>query len=286
MGVLRYFPSPPINGFSLGPLNIRFYGLMIGLGVVVAIWLIGKRFVSKGVGTVDNAQSITMWGVIAGLVGARLYHVVTDWQLFVDDLVRIPKIWTGGLGIPGGLLFGVLGAMFRAKQLGIAPLQALSCAAPAIPLAQAIGRWGNWFNQELYGRPTTLPWGLKLDDTHFPAGFEAGTLFHPTFLYESLWNLSLCGLLLWLDRRFRFGSGRLFALYIVGYGIGRFWVEGLRIDTAKNFGGLRLNQWVALVAIVAGATWFWSLRHKVWPQPEAAGDDAVTGSGTAAAEQA
>jgi prolipoprotein diacylglyceryl transferase len=201
---------------------------------------------------------------VAGIIGARLYHVATDWERFSDNLGAIPKIWEGGLGIPGGLLFGVFAGMWQAKRKGIPPLVVLTCAAPAIPLAQAIGRWGNWFNQELFGRATDLPWALEIDDEHLPAGYESGTTFHPTFLYESLWNFALVGLLLWIDRRFRMGPGRLFAVYLMGYGAGRFWVEGLRIDPADEIGGLRFNQWVALAAVVAGAIWLFATRGQKW----------------------
>jgi prolipoprotein diacylglyceryl transferase len=257
-------PSPSSGTISIGPLDLRAYGLMIALGVIAAVWLLGRQLESKQVGTTDDASSIAVYGVVAGIIGARLYHVATDWERFSDNLGAIPKIWEGGLGIPGGLLFGVLAGMWQARRRGIPPLVVLTCAAPAIPLAQAIGRWGNWFNQELFGRPTDLPWALEIDDAHLPAGYESGTTFHPTFLYESLWNFTLVGLLLWVDRRFRMGPGRLFAVYLMGYGTGRFWIEGLRIDPADEIAGLRFNQWVALAAIVAGAIWLVVTRGQKW----------------------
>jgi prolipoprotein diacylglyceryl transferase len=260
-------PSPSGSGISIGPLNLRMYGLMIALGVIAAVWLCGRLFEEKGVGTKDDAGSIAMWGVIAGVIGSRLYHVATDWDRFSDDLAAIPQIWKGGLGIPGGLIGGVLAGWYQAKRRGVDPLQGLSCAAPSIALAQAIGRWGNWFNQELFGRPTDLPWALEIDDAHLPAGYPSGTTFHPTFLYESLWNLVLCGLLLWVDRRLRLGPGRLFAVYLIGYGSGRFWIEGLRIDPASEVAGLRWNQWVALAAVVAGVIWLIVTRGQHWPEP-------------------
>jgi prolipoprotein diacylglyceryl transferase len=188
--------------------------------------------------------------------------VITDWSRFDDDLGAIPQIWKGGLGIPGGLLFGVPAGIFVARRHGVSPADAATCAAPALPLAQAIGRLGNWFNQELFGRPTDLPWALEIDDDHLPAGYPPGTTFHPTFLYEMLWNLGLCGLLLWIDRRWTIARGGLLAVYVVGYGLGRFWVEGLRIDRANEWGGLRLNQWVALAAIVLAAAYLvWVARQ-------------------------
>lgn len=253
MGVLAALPSPPSNGISIGPLDIRAYGLLIAIGAIAAVWLLGRRLEAAGAGTRDDAASIGTWGVIGGLIGARLYHVITDWDRFADNLSAIPQVWKGGLGIPGGLLVGAVVGVWRGRSRGIPVASILTAAAPAIPLAQAIGRWGNWFNQELFGRPTTLPWGLEVDAAHTPAGYALGTTFHPTFLYESLWNLALCGALLWIDRTRPLGGSRLFALYVAGYGLGRFWVEGLRIDAASDVAGLRWNQWVALAAVVGGA---------------------------------
>jgi prolipoprotein diacylglyceryl transferase len=240
-------PSPSSGALTIGPLSIHAYGLMIALGVIAAVWLTGRRLEATGAGTRDDASAMAVWAVIAGVIGARLYHVATDWSSFQNDLGRIPQIWRGGLGIPGGIFFGTLGAAWGFRTRGIPVAVGLSAAAPALPLAQAIGRWGNWWNQELFGRPTTLPWALRVDADKIPAGYAPGTTFHPTFLYESLWNFALCGLLLLIDRRCKLRPGRLFAIYVVGYSIGRFWVEGLRIDPAHNIAGLRLNQWVALI---------------------------------------
>lgn len=273
--MLASIPSPSGNSISLGPLSLNAYGLMIALGVLAAVWMLGRQLESKGLGTSDDASSIGMWGVAAGIVGARLYHVVTDWDRFADDLAAIPKIWEGGLGIPGGLLAGVFAGVWQGRKRGISPGRLLTCAAPAVPLAQAIGRWGNWFNQELFGKPTDLPWGLEIDDAHTPAGYASDTTFHPTFLYESLWNLGLVAVLLWIDRRFRLGPGRLFAVYVMGYGIGRYWIEGLRIDAVQlsDVAGLRWNQWVALAAIVGGALYLVATRGRRWPEPVATDDE-------------
>ncbi|MEO5723462.1 MAG: prolipoprotein diacylglyceryl transferase [Ilumatobacteraceae bacterium] len=248
-------PSPSSGSIQIGPLAIHAYGLMIALGVIVAVWLAGRRLEKSGAGTREDMSAIAVWAVIAGVIGARLYHVVTDFELFRHDLWRMFKIWEGGLGIPGGMAAGVIVGMWAASRRGIRPAVIATAAAPALPLAQAIGRWGNWWNQELFGRATTLPWGLRIDDAHLPAGYAHGTTFQPTFLYESLWNLALCGVLLLIDRRFKLRPGRLLAVYVVGYAIGRFWVEGLRIDFAHAGGGLRLNQWVALAAAVLAATY-------------------------------
>jgi prolipoprotein diacylglyceryl transferase len=260
-------PSPSFNSIDIGPLSINLYGLMIALGVVAAVWLFGRRLEQRRVGTMDDASAIALWAVLAGVVGARLYHVATDWERFEDDLSKIPAIWEGGLGIPGGLLFGVPVGLYLARRRNIPIAVAATCAAPALPLAQAIGRWGNYFNQELYGGPTDLPWALEIDAEHIDLTvYAVGTTFHPTFLYESLWSLALCLVLLWIDRRFRPAPGQLFAMYIIGYGIGRFWVEGLRVDAADELAGLRWNQWVALAAVVGGtAALLWMRRH---PSPE------------------
>jgi prolipoprotein diacylglyceryl transferase len=262
--LIASLPSPSRSEFSIGPLHLRAYGLMIAFGVIAAIWLLGRQLERKGIGTSEDASSIGIWGVGAGIIGARLYHVATDWERFSDNLAAIPKIWEGGLGIPGGLLLGIVVGAWQSKRRGIPPAMLLTCAAPAIPLAQAIGRWGNWFNQELYGKPTDLPWALEIDN---PTGYPPGTTFHPTFLYESLWNFGLVAVLLWIDRTLRLGPGRLLAVYVMGYGVGRFWIEGLRIDPAREVGGLRWNQWVALAAIVGGALYLLVTHGKKWPDP-------------------
>ena len=245
-------PSPSWSSLSIGPIELRVYGFLIAVGVVLAIRRLGSGLERFKTGGSEAAASIGMWGVGAGLVGARLYHVVTEWDRFSGNLSEIPKVWYGGLGVPGGVLLGTIVGVLRARSFGISTAETLHAAAPAIPLAQAVGRWGNWFNQELFGRPTTLPWALRIDDDHLPAAYESGTTFHPTFLYESMWTL---GLSLWLVRlsgSSRFAGSRLFALYVSGYGLGRLWIEGLRIDDASVIGGLRWNQWVAIAAIVGG----------------------------------
>jgi prolipoprotein diacylglyceryl transferase len=267
--VFGSLPSPPSKGISLGPLDFRLYGVMIALGVIAAVWLFGRQLEHHRVGTREDASTIAVWGVVAGVLGARAYHVITDWSRFSDDLGGIPKIWEGGLGIPGGLLAGIVVGAWAAKRRGIRPAVAVTCAVPAIALGQAIGRWGNWFNQELFGRATDLPWALEIDDAHLPDGYPSGTTFHPTFLYESLWNLALCAVLLWCQRRFKLAAGRLLGCYLIGYGIGRFWIEGLRIDPASAAGGLRLNQWVALAAIAGGTGYLLATHGKKWNEPEA-----------------
>jgi prolipoprotein diacylglyceryl transferase len=252
--VFGAIPSPGDNSLEIGPLSLNAYGLMIALGVVAAVWLFGRRLEERRLATREVAGQVAVWAVLAGVIGARLYHVATDWDRFEDDLGAIPQIWSGGLGIPGGLLAGIAVGMFVANRHGVSPGDAATCAAPALPLAQAIGRWGNWFNQELFGRPTDVPWALEIDAEHRPDRYAGATTFHPTFLYESLWNVGLCALLLWFDRRWSLARGGLMALYVAGYGVGRLWVEGLRVDEAHEWAGVRLNQWVAGAAVVlAGA---------------------------------
>lgn len=244
-------PSPTSATVAIGPLTLTAYGLMIALGVIAGATLAGRRLVNSGAGTRDDMSSIAVWGVIAGIIGARLYHVVTDWSLFSGNLGRIPMIWKGGLGIPGGLLGGAIGGIYRARRRSVPIPELLTAVAPALPLAQSIGRWGNWWNQELFGRATSLPWALQISDDNLPVGYSAGTTFHPTFLYESLWNVALCLLLIHIGRRMSLRPGRLFAIYLAGYFTGRFWIEGLRIDPASVLAGLRLNQWVAVAVVVA-----------------------------------
>lgn len=240
---------------------------MIALGVVAAVWLMGKRAEARNVATTDDVSSIAMWAVPAGVVGARLYHVVTDWSRFSGNLGDIPKVWEGGLGIWGGIALGVLAGMWVARQRGLNMAAIVTCAAPALALAQGIGRWGNWFNQELFGKPTTLPWALEVSERKtLAAGFEVGTTFHPTFLYESLGCFILCVALIAVDKRVPLRNGRLFFVYSAGYTFMRFFIEGLRIDEAHKTGGLRLNQWVSLgvfavsIAVLA-YEWRWRRRE-------------------------
>jgi len=252
-GVVASIPSPSSGALTIGPLSIHAYGLMIALGVIAAVWLFGRRLELMHIGKREDASAIGVWAVVAGVIGSRLYHVVTDWDTFSHDLGRIPQLWRGGLGIPGGLLFGTGAALYAMKRRSIPVALGVTAGTPAVPLAQAIGRWGNWWNQELFGKATTLPWGLRIDADKIPPGYAPGTTFHPTFLYESLWCFGLCIGLLAIDRHVKLRPGRLFPIYVVGYSIGRFWIEGLRIDPAHHAGGLRLNQWVALFAGLVAA---------------------------------
>jgi prolipoprotein diacylglyceryl transferase len=245
-------PSPSSGSLHLGPVRLNAYGLMIALGVVVAVRIAGRRAEARGVGTIDDFSSIAMWAVPAGVIGGRAYHVITDVQRFRGNWSEAFMIWHGGLGIWGGVALGVAVGFWRAHIRGLDAWAIISCAAPAIAIAQAIGRWGNWWNQELFGRPTTLPWALRVSDSvAIKAGEAAGTTFHPTFLYESLGCMVLAGLLILVERRIQPARGRLLAWYAAGYTALRFFIEGLRIDPAHQAGGLRLNQWVSIAVFSA-----------------------------------
>lgn len=252
--ILASIPSPSSGSIHIGPLRLNAYGLMIALGVIVAIRIAGRRAESRGVGTIDDFSSIAMWAVPAGVIGGRVYHVITDYELFRGQWLDALKIWEGGLGIWGGVALGVLVGAWRARVRGLNALAIVSCAVPAIAVAQAIGRWGNWWNQELFGSPTTLPWGLDISDyLTVKNGYSVDTLFHPTFLYESLGCLALAFVLIALEKRLQPAPGRILAWYVMGYSALRFGIEGLRIDPAHSAGGLRLNQWVSLGAFSAAA---------------------------------
>ncbi len=263
-------PSPSQGVWHLGPLPIRAYALAIIIGVIVAVWTGERRWVARG-GTYGQIGDIALWAVPAGLIGARLYHVATDHRLYFGEggnPVGALEIWHGGLGIWGAIAGGLVGAWIYCRRHGILVRPLADALAPSLLLAQVIGRFGNYFNQELYGRPTDLPWGLEIAPRNWPSGttFAAGTVFHPTFLYEALWNLVGVALLLYLDRRLKLGFGRVFALYVMIYTSGRGWIETLRIDTIEldNVLGLRWGVWMSIVLFVLAATYFVmaTLRHR------------------------
>ncbi len=279
--VLASIPSPDQGVWHLGPVPIRAYALCIIAGVVVAVWLGERRWVARG-GKPGQVGDIALWAVPFGLVGGRLYHVATDWRLYFGEgrePVTALYVWQGGLGIWGAIALGGLGAWIGARRAGIKFPPFADALAPGIVLAQAIGRFGNWFNQELYGRPTSLPWGLEIDPENRVDGYEDQATFHPTFLYESLWNVGTAVLCIWADRKFRLGHGRVFALYVMAYTAGRGWIEYLRIDTVQEDDvlGLRLNVWTSIVVFLLALAYFvWSARRHPGREAHVLREDAET----------
>jgi prolipoprotein diacylglyceryl transferase len=254
-------PSPSSGTLELGPLTVHMYGLMLLAGIAACIFITGRRWVARG-GDWDLIFRLAVWGVAAGIVGARLYHLATSWDEVPDEWWGPFAIWRGGLGVWGGIGLGVLVGAYIAKREGVDVRLLLDCVAPGLLVAQAIGRIGNWWNQELFGGPTDLPWGLEIDPENRPDEHVAEETFHPTFLYELLWNLLAAGVLLLVERRFRIRPPALFALYVALYSFGRFWIELLRVDPAHELAGLRLNAWVAAVMFVLAMAFFvwWQRR--------------------------
>ncbi|WP_084964308.1 prolipoprotein diacylglyceryl transferase [Thermoactinospora rubra] len=250
-------PSPSQAVWHLGPVPIRAYAVLMLLAVLVGMWVTRRRWVARG-GERGAVGDIAAWAVPFGLVGARLYHVATDWRQYFGpgmDPLRALAIWEGGISIWGAVAGGAVGAWLACRRRGIALRDFADAVAPGLALGQAIARWGNWFNQELYGRPTTVPWALEIDPAHRPAGMEAVATYHPAFLYESLWNLGVAGVVVWGERRFRLGRGRAFALYAACYTAGRAWIEWLRIDPAPHLLGVRFNVWTALLGFGAAVVY-------------------------------
>ncbi|WP_078495892.1 prolipoprotein diacylglyceryl transferase [Streptomyces sp. LaPpAH-108] len=246
---IAYIPSPSRGVLYLGPIPLRGYAFCIIIGVFVAVWLGNKRWVARG-GRAGTVADIAVWAVPFGLVGGRLYHVITDYELYFSpgrNWVDAFKVWEGGLGIWGAIALGALGAWIGARRRGVAMPAYADAVAPGIAFAQAIGRWGNWFNQELYGRETHLPWALHITSSE---GGRVPGYYHPTFLYESLWCVGVGFLVIWADRRFKLGHGRAFALYVAAYCVGRGWIEYMRVDDAHHILGLRLNDWTALIVFL------------------------------------
>src|SRR5690554_4317968 len=242
-------PSPSQSVWNLGPLPLRAYALAILAGIVAALWITQRRMAERG-GPAERVVDIAFWAVPFGIVGGRVYHVVSSPQAYFGpggDPLKAFAIWEGGLGIWGAIALGAVGAAIGCRRHNVRFSSFADVVAPGLLVAQAIGRLGNWFNQELFGGPTTLPWGLRIDDAHLPAGYPSGTLFHPTFLYELVWCLLGAAVIVWADRRFRLGHGRVFWLYVIVYTTGRLWIEMVRIDPANTVLGLRLNVWTSLL---------------------------------------
>ncbi len=273
---LAFLPSPARGVWHLGPLPLRAYALCIIAGVVLAVVVGNRRFVARG-GSPGVVADVATVAVPFGLLGARIYHVVTSPAAYLEEPVRALYVWEGGLGIPGGVLGGVLSGYLVCRRRGIAPGAFADAVAPGVVLAQAVGRFGNWFNQELYGRPTTLPWALEIDEEHRRPELLDVATYHPTFLYEALWNVGVAAVLVWADRRYRLGGGRVFALYLALYAVGRAWIEALRIDDANTFFGVRLNVFVMGV-VLAGSVAYLVRRRRVGREdvveraPDQAGD--------------
>ncbi|MFG2086057.1 MULTISPECIES: prolipoprotein diacylglyceryl transferase [unclassified Spirillospora] len=296
MQPLAYIPSPSQGIWHIGPVPIRAYAIMIILGIVAAVWLGERRWAAKG-GTPGVIIDVAVWAVPFGLVGGRIYHVITDYQRYFGedgDPVRALEIWKGGLGIWGSVAFGAVGALIACRRRGISVLALADAVAPGIALAQAIGRWGNYWNQELYGRPLDAFWALEIDEDHRPT-LEGGpsldpqyadiATYHPTFLYESLWCVGVAILVIWADRRFKLTHGRAFALYVAAYTLGRAWIEALRIDDAHHILGLRLNDWTSILLFLGAVAYLYRMRHRTGPEnvggPAADGPSGEPGSAEA-----
>ena len=271
--LLGSIPSPSSGEIELGPVQVHAYGLMLLLGIIAATWLTGRRYTGRWAFWRDTRGDlvfrVAMWGVLGGIVGARIYHVVTSWSTVDEEWWEPFAVWEGGLGIWGGIAGGVLVGAWVVKRSGESVLLFMDVVAPGLLLAQAIGRWGNYFNQELFGEPTDLPWGLEIDLVNRPADFSLFPTFHPTFLYESLWCLLGVGVLLLIDKRFNIRAPGLFCLYVLWYCVGRFGMELLRIDEAHEFLGLRLNAWVSIVVFALALIAFvWSQRRVEGGRPK------------------
>jgi prolipoprotein diacylglyceryl transferase len=267
VSLLASIPSPSSGEVHVGGVALHAYGVMLLLGILAAVWLTGLRWTRRG-GDWDLVFRVAMWGVAGGVVGARLYHVVTSWSEVPDPKWQgVFEIWRGGLGIWGGILGGVLAGAIVVKRSGNSVYRFMDAVAPGLLLAQAIGRWGNYFNQELFGKPTDLPWGLEIDVQNRPQQYVSDTTFHPMFLYESLWCLLGVAVLLFVDRRFRIRPPGLFALYVMWYTAFRTFEETLRIDPSHEYFGQRLNFWVSIGVFVLGLVAFvWAQRRTDEPR--------------------
>jgi prolipoprotein diacylglyceryl transferase len=277
--VFASIPSPDNGVIDVGPLPLHAYGLLLAIGVLVAAWIAERRWVARGFdGKTFNDMAV--WIVVGGIVGARAYHVISDYQLFTDDWLRAFQIWKGGLSIWGVLAGGVIAVIVVTRIKHVETLPLMDCIAPGLLAAQAIGRWGNYFNQELFGGPTDLPWALEISPANRPAGYLDVATFHPTFLYESIYCLFLLGFLLLVERRVRLRKGQMFALYLATYTFGRILFEHLRVDPANEIAGIRLNSWVSAIVCILSIAWFVWLGRRGSEYPPGT----VPADGTAARE--
>jgi prolipoprotein diacylglyceryl transferase len=255
VAILASIPSPSANGFYIGPLFVHFYGLAYVVGITCAVLLTRRLWREQG-GDPDLVYTVALWGVPAGILGARLYHDITSWNEVPHNWWGWLAIWQGGLGIWGGILGGLAGGVIPLRRAGVSIARFMDAAAPGLLVAQAIGRVGNYFNQELFGGPTSLPWALQISPVHRPAGYLAYATFQPTFLYELLWDLALAAILVWVIRHKRIAPPGIFSLYVAGYSGFRIFEELLRVDPAHHILGERLNFWVACLLTLAGVAWF------------------------------
>jgi prolipoprotein diacylglyceryl transferase len=266
--IVASIPSPHTGVLNVGPLHIHLYGLTLLVAILACVWLTTVRWKRQG-GDPDLVIRVAVWGVAFGVVGARAYHDITSWSEVPNPKWKgVFEVWQGGLGVWGGILLGTLAGWVVVRRAGVRFAPFMDAAAPGLLLAQGIGRIGNWWNQELFGKPTSLPWGLKIDVAHRPAQYIDKATFHPTFLYEMIWDLAGVLLLLWVARRWRINPPGLFALYVAYYCFGRFFEELLRVDPAHHFAGLRLNAWVSIVCfVVAVPVFVWLQRRPVAGEP-------------------
>ncbi|MFZ4514824.1 MAG: prolipoprotein diacylglyceryl transferase [Acidimicrobiia bacterium] len=258
---LSAIPSPANGVLHLGPVPIHMYGVCIAIGVLIAVWIAERRWAARGHDPAEIA-SMALWIVGAGIVGARVYHLFTGYRWSDGGFWGTFAIWKGGLSIWGAVLGGTIAVVVLARVKHLDVLALMDAIGPSVAVAQACGRWGNYFNQELFGRPSTLPWAIEIDPVHRPLGYEQYSTFQPTFLYESIWCLVVFGLIVLLERRTRLRKGQAFAAYLVLYPFGRFFFENMRTDQASVILGLRLNAWVSLLVMAFGAGWFVWLGRK------------------------
>lgn len=256
LSLLASIPSPSFNSVDVGPFTFRIYGLMYAVAITAAVLITRRRWAAQG-GDPALVVDVAIVAVPIGIIGGRLYFLATSWSEVPDAWWGPLAVWRGGLGIWGGIAAGTLAGVWVLHRRGVTIAPFLDAAAPALLVAQAIGRIGNYFNQELFGRPTTLPWGLEIDPAHRPDAYAGSATFHPTFLYELIWNLGLAGLLVLLGQRYRIRPPGLFALYVAGYSFGRIFDELLRVDPAHHILGLRLNFFVSVSLFAGGVAWFW-----------------------------
>jgi prolipoprotein diacylglyceryl transferase len=285
MRSLSYIPSPPSNGFHIGPLFVHYYGLMYVIGIALAVMITRRRVRAFG-GDPALVSDVALWAVPAGIIGGRIYFDVTTPSQIPHEWYGFLAVWQGGLGIWGGVAAGALAGVWRVRRHGVPVAPVADAVAPALLVAQAVGRIGNYFNQELFGKPTTLPWGLVVDSPFRPPGYGGYRTFHPTFLYELIFDLALAAALVWVGHHTRVRPPGLFALYVTGYSAFRIFEESLRIDYSQHFLGLRLNTFVAIALTVAGIAWFILSQRRREQAPEpAAADEAVVADGPAGADK-